>query len=1194
MSIPFDLSNTTTRVLTCAGVVAAGTVGAAILPAGFAVAFGSAAAGIAGNLLATDIDQEVRARLNASEVLRNHDLKRLCGEAIKLVIIKATEHSPPLSGKHKSRIKELAEKVPTEWSNIIRAPSWNIILEQADINAIPHFLLSLDEHDSAVQNMKALTPSLWLKMLNAITDIIQVKIPAEALKLLANRLHWEYPVAVRELLKRDDLGFRALELMFMKTMLDRLGTFSQKNVGLDKKEVMAAVSTFANAAENTKAEWSRKHKKWLEQLDDAARNRHEKVIFRINLGFDSVGDALNRANSALARIEEKIQEIRDFHERSAKAQLSADELTQDKIRDLANHITDEFAFDRMESVARATFKQARQEFDKGNYALAAALFEKTADQASKSKAKDLEVNALLQVILSEINQATLVERSDVFPIDRWNGLLDLARLHDERRTDRFITEARVAILSGDLDAAFERVIQARNEKEKHNYYIVEIARLSVEILSRKLELNPQQSVIDSLVNEEKLIRMDLAAMSATSVVLIYSPIVEAFVATGIDIAESINAMRSSIAATDANKTERDPLTEAAALIRIAQAAKRLHGSKWGLEVARTAVAYTTNFGNAIEQAKIGDLLASVITERNCTKEDLQELLELRHRWRSGLSEDFTNLADLSDESFNLYLYHRAMAIRDRYRIAVLDIDQVDASEWSDLSNEVDAVTELIDQKKDSLTWPASRLAVNLVHIKAECLTYLGEYGKAADSFSIALKRGEEVAIDPETQLHLAVESVYFYCSAGNVTRARNSKVAAETICSNMGKVFEQGGGLDALIETTEETRRWLSSGDAETIRRTGRESGIREAMRPTIRHLFELWDDIPPNYKCHAAVYDYWGRGSFLRLCVAIQGKPTDCFTLDASSVDDVRLAAEMLCPMFEVVMVKWKGKLLGPQKGVSGGYVRNDMKQDWLYGSGLVHCKNSFVGYTNDLPDDVITFLRGDARKLVESGRLFVVPAQLIGCAQRFVGASDATFALQLLQGSFLGVGEDVDGVSKNVERSMVRLHKMKLPYYRDVNLSDLSDILDDVGGQARYFHSRIREMISAGDFEKAQFDAMKEDAIARRVDDAIMELREIYRSVDRSVSSKLDALSIEQMVAPRGFGVSGTNVTHMLSSILPVGSDLKAWIPFSRIAGAGGCFSWGSAPIRNAIPAPINTIEFSWLAPPTIGAGASAVRLN
>lgn len=863
--------------------------------------------------------------------------------------------------------------------------------------------------------------------------------------------------------------------------------------------------------------------------------------------------------------------------------------TASHIRDLANHITGEFASDRMESVARETFKQARQEFDKGNYALAAALFEKTADQASKSKAKDLEVNALLQVILSEINQATLVERSDVFPIDRWNGLLELARLHDERRTDRFITEARVAILSGDLDAAFERVLQARNEKEKHNYYIVEIARLSVEILSRKLKLNPQQSVIDSLVNEEKLIRMDLAAMSATSVVLIYSPIIEAFVATGIDITESIKLMRSSIAATDANKSERDPLTEAVALIRIAQAAKRLHGSKWRLEVARTAVEYTSKFGNAIEQAKIGDLLASVITESDCTKEDLQELLELRHKWCSGLSEDFTTLADLSDESFNLFLYHRAMAIRDRYRIAVLDVDQVDASEWFDLSNEVDAVTELIDQKEDSLTWPASRLAVNLVHIKAECLTYLGEYGKAADSFSIALKRGEEVAIDPETQLHLAVESVYFYCSAGNVTRARNSKVAAETICSNMGKVFEQGGGLDALIETTEETRRWLSSGDAETIRRTGRESGIREAMRPTIRHLFELWDDIPPNYNCHAAVYDYWGRGSFLRLCVAIQGKPTDCFTLDASSVDDIRLAAEMLCPMFEVVMVKWKGKLLGPQKGVSGGYVRNDMKQDWLYGSGLVHCKNSFVGYTNDLPDDVITFLRGDARKLVESGRLFVVPAQLIGCAQRFVGASDATFALQLLQGSFLGVGEDVDGVSKNVERSMVRLHRMKLPYYRDVNLSDLSDILDDVGGQARYFHSRIREMISAGDFEKAQFDAMKEDAIARRVDDAIMELREIYRSVDKSVSSKLDALSIDQMVAPRGFGVSGTNVTHMLSSILPVGSDLKAWIPFSRIAGAGGCFSWGSAPIRNAIPAPINTINFSWLAPPTIGAGAS-----
>jgi hypothetical protein len=1188
MRIPFDLSNTTTRVLTCAGVVAAGTVGAAILPAGVAVAFGSAAAGIAGNLLATDIDKEVRSRLKASEVLRNPDLERLCGEAIRLVIIKATESSKPLFVKYKSRIKEFAEKVPTEWSKIINAPSWRIELEQADIKAIPSCLLSFDDHESCVSTMTALNPELWQKTLAAIRDEKPPKLPDEVLNMLAESLQREYPVAVRELLKRDELGFRALELMFMKTMLDRMDAFSQEHDGADRKEVMDAISTFANAAESTKVEWARKHKKWLEQLDAAARERHEEVIFRIESGFDSVGDALQLVNSALARIEENIQEIRDFQERSAKAQLSADELTQEKIKDLAIHITDEFAFDRMESAARETFKQAIQEFDRGNYALAAGLFEKTADQASKSKAKDLEVNALLRVILSEINQATLVERSKVFPIARWNSLLELARLHDVRRADRFITEARVAILCGDLDTAFDRVSQARNEREKHNYYIVEIARLSAEILSRKLKLKPQQSVIDSLVNEEKVIRMDLAAMSATSVVLVYSPIIESFVATGLDITESIKVMNSSIAGTDANKSERDSFTEAVALIRIGQAAERLHGSNWGVEVARIAVAYATKFGNAIEQAKIGDLLASVITEGDCTKEDLHELLELRHKWCSGLSEDFTTLADLSDESFNLYLFHRAMAIRDRYRIAVLDIDQVDASEWFALSIEADAVTKLIDQKKDRLTWPASSLAVNLIHIKAECLTHLGEYGKAADSFSTALKRGEEVAIDPETQLLLARESVYFYCSAGNVLRARDSRVAAETICSKMGKVFEHGRGLDALIETTQETRRWLSSGDAETIRRTGRESGIREAMKPTIQHLFELWDDIPSNYNCHAAVYDYWGRGSFLRLCVAIQGKPTDCFTLDASSVDDIRLAAEMLCPMFEVVMVKWKGKLLPAQKGISGGYVRTDMKQDWLYGSGLVHCKDGFVGYTNDLPDDVITFIRQDARKLVESGRLFVVPAQLIGCAQKFVGASDATFALQLLQGSFLGVGEDVDGVSESVERTLVRLHKMKLPYYRDLNLSDLSDILDDVGGQARYFHSRIREMISAGDFEKARYDAMKEDAIARKIDDAIMELREIYQSVDKSVSNKLDTLSIEQMVAPRGPGVSGTNVTHMLSSILPVGSDLKAWVPFSRIAGAGGCFSWGSAPIRNAIPAPVNTIDFSWLAPPTMGAGA------
>lgn len=1194
MSIPFDLSNTTTRVLTCAGVVAAGTVGAAILPAGVAVAFGSAAAGIAGNLLATDIDQEVRSRLNASDVLRNHDLERICGEAIKLVILKATQSSQPLLKKHKAKINQFAEKVPAEWSNIINSPSWKLELEQADIVAIPSFLLSLDEHDSVVRHMKALTPPLWKKTLGAIRDKIQANISDEVLELLGDSLHGEYPVAVRELLKRDDLGFRALELMFMKTMLDRLAAFSKENAGDNQKEILDAISKFSDAAEHTKREWAKKHKRWLEQLDEAARERHKEVIYRIDSGFESVGDALQLVILALARIEQNIQKFREFQEQSAKAQLSADELTQEKIQELAIHITDEFALDRMESAARETFKQARHEFDRGNYALAAKLYEKTSHQASKSRAKNLEVNALLNVILSEINQATLVERSKIFPIARWNGLLESARLHDERRTDRFITEARVAILSGDLDAAYDRVIQARNEREKDNYYIVEIARLTVEVLCRKLKLNPQQSVIELLLNEEKVIRMELAAMSAASLVLVYSPIIESFVATGLDVTELIKVINSAITATDENKSESDSFNESIALVIISQAAQRLYGSKWGIEVARIAVAYASKYGNDIEQAKIGDLLARGIAESDCTKKELQELLELRLKWCSGLSQDLTKLADLSDERFDLYLYHRAMAIRDRYRISMFAIDQVDASEWFALSIEVDAVTELIDQSLDRLTWPASRLAVNLVHIKAECLTYLGEYGKAAETFDIALRRSKEAGIAPETQLHLATESVYFYCSAGNVAKAKEARAAAETISINMGSTFQQGRGLDALIETTEETRRWLSSSDAENIRRVGRMSGVREAMRPTIRHLFELWDDIPTDYNCHAAVYDYWGRGSFLRLCVAIQARPTDCFTLDATSVDEIRLAAEMLCPMFEVVMVKWKGQLLGAKKGISVGYVRTDMKQDWLYGSGLIHCKDSFVGHTNDLPDDVIDFLRRDARKLVESCRLFVVPAQLIGCAQKFVGASDATFALKLLQGSFLGVGEEANSAPESESRNLVRLNRMYLPYYRDIVLSDLSEILDEVGGQSRHFHTKIREMMSSGDFEQARYDGMKQDAIGRKIEDAIMELREILTSVDKDASKKLNSISMEQMAIPRGPGISGTNVTHMLSSILPAGSELKSWIPFSRIAGAGGCFSWGSVPIRNAIPAPINTINFSWLSPPTIGAGAAGTPIG
>ncbi len=115
MYIPFDLSNTTTRVLTSTGCIVGGAVAAALCPSGVAVGLAAAAARVGGNLLASDLENTVKDRLRAGDVLRNHDLQRLTGLAIKLVIENAVEQSTATELQEQKRaVLSFAKRVPKE------------------------------------------------------------------------------------------------------------------------------------------------------------------------------------------------------------------------------------------------------------------------------------------------------------------------------------------------------------------------------------------------------------------------------------------------------------------------------------------------------------------------------------------------------------------------------------------------------------------------------------------------------------------------------------------------------------------------------------------------------------------------------------------------------------------------------------------------------------------------------------------------------------------------------------------------------------------------------------------------------------------------------------------------------------------------------------------------------------------------
>jgi hypothetical protein len=249
-------------------------------------------------------------------------------------------------------------------------------------------------------------------------------------------------------------------------------------------------------------------------------------------------------------------------------------------------------------------------------------------------------------------------------------------------------------------------------------------------------------------------------------------------------------------------------------------------------------------------------------------------------------------------------------------------------------------------------------------------------------------------------------------------------------------------------------------------------------------------------------------------------------------------------------------------------------------------------LGETNELPEDVITFLRNDARKLVEAGRLFVVPAQLIGCAQRFVGSSDAKFAHDLLRGAFLGSGDSAAAVRGSPQRNLIKLNQMILPYFKGLDLNELALVMDDIGDDVRPFHRRIRELFSSGDFDEASFSVMKQDAIEREIDESVRDISKIYNSLSSTLSDRLNSTSLDRFVAPRTPHLAGSNITDMLNAILPSELPLRPWIPFYKLSQAGGDFSWSSPPIRKGTLSPVNTIDFSWLAPPTIGAGVLVVK--
>lgn len=251
---------------------------------------------------------------------------------------------------------------------------------------------------------------------------------------------------------------------------------------------------------------------------------------------------------------------------------------------------------------------------------------------------------------------------------------------------------------------------------------------------------------------------------------------------------------------------------------------------------------------------------------------------------------------------------------------------------------------------------------------------------------------------------------------------------------------------------------WLESDAAAQLTRKVMRDGLRPVIADQLRPLTDWFQAFPTGENgrhTHSEFLDIWGRGGFSRVVAAVRADPLNAISVDAASVDQITRMARIFCPLYDTVIVNWKGPIhptlgivpmpdnLGPPGAFGGqGYIRTS---DRLVGMDGYHVA---VGWANYLPHEIAEFLATDALELLRSGRLVVLPAPLVGCTQTAVGWTDNLLSDALLGGVVktvsLRANEPCESRPLSADR-VLDLSTASIPFIDNVPLSDLASVLQD-----------------------------------------------------------------------------------------------------------------------------------------------------
>jgi hypothetical protein len=501
-----------------------------------------------------------------------------------------------------------------------------------------------------------------------------------------------------------------------------------------------------------------------------------------------------------------------------------------------------------------------------------------------------------------------------------------------------------------------------------------------------------------------------------------------------------------------------------------------------------------------------------------------------------------------------------------------------------------------EEREDELSPKSRQLIIEATFLLGDVNRLLGVDTSAAELFSKVqvMVEGSLRASDVRLRSKCALMEAEARSASGDPNRALqiiSSLLERDNL--NPGLREEAESFSSHLTEHVLPITDWFQGQHGLRIANDAKRKGLRLAVAEQTRFLLEWHDQVFREGSDFAHAYDFWGRGGFSRIASAVTARPEEAICVDAFEAWHLPTIARILCPLFDTVIIKWKGRFedgsgLDAYPDPAPDY---DQFGDFFGGRGLVRSSDGLLGFRGQfMPAEVMEFLELHALPLIKQGRLVVLPAPSVGCTQSAIGWTDDLLTRHFLKGVMNGVAWTKEPSSVSVD--VLDFSRSLIPFIDGVPIGDLATVIEDLDEYLSPLRNYVFDLAANTPFERTAVvrsaEADFRDA-CRLLEERLQRLSSTHEGWHVGVTEAEASLSAPGEMRP-GLDLN----SEALKAISPASKEVAPWIPFFHLKGLNGYIDWAHRldnPSKEPELTPFGAVFHSWLYPGSGGPAALVV---